>query len=177
TVEEASPADLASSDGSRARASMHLVSGRPSSAAGGARGEAFSEAAGETRPEPSRRAVSPAISWSQDPALVEMRREIHELRGLLENQLAHLAWGDLQRREPHTTELLRRLSELGLASGLCRALAEQVGPLTDEDQAWRRALGLLAHQLPVTDDDILNSGGVIALVGSTGVGKTTSVAK
>ena len=118
-----------------------------------------------------------SIYWAQDPALVDMRREIHELRGLLENQLAHLAWGDLQRRQPHTTELLRRLSELGLSSALCRGLAEQVGAVSDEDQAWRRALGLLAHQLPVTDDDILSSGGMIALVGSTGVGKTTSVAK
>ncbi|MFP5507345.1 MAG: flagellar biosynthesis protein FlhF, partial [Gammaproteobacteria bacterium] len=128
---------------------------------------------GEARVEPRK----PAITWAQDPAIVEMRREIHELRGLLENQLAHLAWGDLQRRAPHTTELLRRLSDLGLTPALCRSLAEQVGPAVDEDQAWRRALGLLAHRLPVTDDDILNTGGVVALVGSTGVGKTTTVAK
>ena len=118
-----------------------------------------------------------SIYWAQDPALVDMRKEIHELRGLLENQLAHLAWGDLQRRQPHQTELLRRLTELGLTPELCRTLVEQVGPISDEDQAWRRALGLLAHQLPVTDDDILNTGGVVALVGSTGVGKTTTVAK
>lgn len=117
------------------------------------------------------------IHWAQDPALVEMRREIHELRGLLENQLAHLAWGDLQRRQPHTTELLRRLTALGLSNDLCRALAEQAGQAGDEDQAWRRALALLAHRIRVTDDDILNTGGVIALVGSTGVGKTTTVAK
>lgn len=118
-----------------------------------------------------------SIYWAQDPALVEMRKEIHELRGLLENQLAHLAWGDMQRRHPHQTELLRRLSDLGLTTELCRVLVDQVGPVDDEDQAWRRALGLLAHQLPVTDDDILNTGGVVALVGSTGVGKTTTVAK
>ncbi len=118
-----------------------------------------------------------AIYWAQDPALVEMRREIHELRGLLENQLAHLAWGDLQRRQPQKTELLRRLTALGLSNELCRTLAEQAGEAGDEDQAWRRALGLLAHRIRVTDDDILNTGGVIALVGSTGVGKTTTVAK
>ncbi|MFN2308651.1 MAG: flagellar biosynthesis protein FlhF [Gammaproteobacteria bacterium] len=119
----------------------------------------------------------PAISWAQDPALVAMRHEIHELRGLLENQLAHLAWGDLQRRAPHTSTVLRRLSALGLSTELCRALGEQIGPTSDEDLAWRRALGLLAQQIPVTDDDILNTGGVVALVGSTGVGKTTTVAK
>ena len=141
--------------------------------AGGSNAQISPDPAPASRNDPSRS----NIYWAQDPALVEMRREIHELRGLLENQLAHLAWGDLQRRQPHTTELLRRLSELGLTPALCRSLAEQVGPVSDEDQAWRRALGLLAHQLPVTDDDILSSGGVIALVGSTGVGKTTSVAK
>lgn len=122
-------------------------------------------------------ARKPGIYWAQDPALVEMRREIHELRSLLENQLAHLAWGDLQRRQPQKTELLRRLTALGLSNDLCRSLAEQAGQAEDEDQAWRRALGLLARRIRVTDDDILNTGGVIALVGSTGVGKTTTVAK
>lgn len=117
------------------------------------------------------------ICWAQDPALVEMRREIHELRGLLENQLAQLAWGDLQRRQPQKTELLRRLAALGLSNALCRSLAEQGGQVGDEDEVWRRALGLLVQQIHVTDDDILNTGGVIALVGSTGVGKTTTVAK
>jgi flagellar biosynthesis protein FlhF len=117
------------------------------------------------------------IHWAQDPALVAMRREIQELRGLLENQLAHLAWGDLQRRQPLKTELLRRLTDLGLTPALCKLISEQVGPAEDDEQAWRRALGLLAHHLAVTDDDILTSGGVIALVGSTGVGKTTTVAK
>ena len=117
------------------------------------------------------------IHWAQDPALVAMRREIQELRGLLENQLAHLAWGDLQRRQPLRTELLRRLTDLGVTPALCKLISEQVGPVEDDDQGWRRALGLLAHHLPVTDDDILNSGGVVALVGSTGVGKTTTVAK
>lgn len=130
-------------------------------------------------PAPARAAaVSKAtVDWAQDPALVAMRQEIQEMRGLLENQLAHLAWGEMRRSRPHTTELLKRLSELGLTTALCRELAEQVGEANDEEQAWRRALGLLAHYLPVTDDDILSRGGVIALVGSTGVGKTTTVAK
>lgn len=130
-------------------------------------------------PAPARAAVASkaTVDWAQDPALVAMRQEIQEMRGLLENQLAHLAWGEMRRSRPHTTELLKRLSELGLTTALCRELAEQVGEANDEDQAWRRALGLLAHYLPVTDDDILSRGGVIALVGSTGVGKTTTVAK
>ena len=139
--------------------------------------EAYQPSAAAT-PEPARAdARKSSIYWAQDPALVEMRREIHDLRGLLENQLAHLAWGDMQRRQPIKTELLRRLTDLGLTPALCQTLADQVGPVEDDEQAWRRALGLLAHHVAVTDDDILNTGGIVALVGSTGVGKTTTVAK
>lgn len=172
-IRPAVPADLSAASATAApkpRVSQPTALKKPVAATG------YPVQAAESAQPPVETRKSP-ITWAQDPALVEMRREIHELRGLLENQLAHLAWGDLQRRAPHTTELLRRLSDLGLTAGLCRSLAEQVGPAADEDQAWRRALGLLAHRLPVTDDDILNTGGVVALVGSTGVGKTTTVAK
>jgi flagellar biosynthesis protein FlhF len=45
------------------------------------------------------------------------------------------------------------------------------------EESWRRLLGKVAVHIPVTDDDILTQGGVVALVGATGVGKTTTVAK
>ncbi|NJO12586.1 MAG: hypothetical protein HC872_03005 [Gammaproteobacteria bacterium] len=38
-------------------------------------------------------------------------------------------------------------------------------------------LGLLLKRIPVTDDGILEHGGVVAVVGPTGVGKTTTIAK
>lgn len=117
------------------------------------------------------------IVWEQDPALVEMRQEIHELRGLLENQLARLAWGELRRNRPVRADLLQRLTALGLTSDLAADLSDAADDGQDIEMAWRRALGLLAERLPVTDDDILSTGGVVALVGSTGVGKTTTVAK
>ncbi|BCO31042.1 flagellar biosynthesis protein FlhF [Thiohalobacter sp. COW1] len=117
------------------------------------------------------------IEWDHDPAIIEMRREIQEMRGLLENQLAHLAWGELNRRRPAEAGILRRLSALGLPSALCTELAQAAGETADPEQGWRRALALLAQRLPVTDDDILSQGGIVALVGSTGVGKTTTVAK
>jgi len=128
-------------------------------------------------PRPQARNPLADIEWDHDPAIIEMRREIQEMRGLLENQLAHLAWGELNRRRPAEAGILRRLSALGLPSGLCAELAEATGDAPDPEQGWRRALGLLARRLPVTDDDILSQGGIVALVGSTGVGKTTTVAK
>lgn len=117
------------------------------------------------------------IEWAQDPTLVEMRRELKTLRGMLEHQVSGLAWGDTSRRNPLRATLLRRFMELGLSPHLCQQVADSVSEDLDFDHAWRHGLGLLAHRVPVTDDDILTEGGVVALVGPTGVGKTTTIAK
>ncbi len=115
--------------------------------------------------------------WSEDPALASMRNELNSLRDLLEKQLSGLAWGDLGRRSPQRAALVRRLLELELSAGVARQIAEQVPESKDPESAWRNALGILGHRLPVTEDNILSKGGVIALVGPTGVGKTTTAAK
>jgi flagellar biosynthesis protein FlhF len=127
----------------------------------------------------SRAAKSPApeIVWSQEPSLVAMREEIKNLRGILENQLSGLAWGELRHSHPLYTRLLERLMQLGLSAELCRAIADRLSLQKDEEQNWRQALGMLAAQIPLNNDDILSHSGIVALVGPTGVGKTTSVAK
>ncbi len=115
--------------------------------------------------------------WSEDPALASMRNELNSLRDLLEKQLSGLAWGDLGRRSPQRAALVRRLLELELSAGVARQIAAQVPESKDPESAWRNALGILGHRLPVTEDNILSKGGVVALVGPTGVGKTTTAAK
>jgi len=117
------------------------------------------------------------ISWSQDPSIVEMRNEVKALRGLLENQVAHLAWGDMSRRDPNRAELLRRLNNMGVQSDLCEEMVNEVSQIKDIDRAWRRVQGCLSSRIQVTDDDILSQGGIVALVGPTGIGKTTTIAK
>jgi len=128
-----------------------------------------------TRPVPA--GASGKIVWSQDPTLTAMRGELSSLRGLLEAQLSGLAWGDLGRRHPHRAALLRKLMELDLGTALAREVVARVPESVDADVAWRTALGILAHRIGIADDDILNRGGVFALVGPTGVGKTTTIAK
>jgi flagellar biosynthesis protein FlhF len=117
------------------------------------------------------------VDWSQDPAIVEMRREMQTLRRLMENELGGLAWRDLGERRPEARELLRRLLELGLPAGMARTLTERVGEEADPDQLWRKALYLLANGLRTAEADLLDAGGVVAVVGPTGVGKTTTIAK
>lgn len=123
-------------------------------------------------PAPPRESV-----WSQEPTLVEMHNELRSLRGLLHNQLSGLAWGEEARRRPLHARLIQRLVALGLHPALARRLADQVPAGQDFDHCWRQALGLLARSLSVTGDDIIERGGVVALVGPSGVGKTTTVAK
>ncbi len=118
-----------------------------------------------------------AKSKRDEPALEEMRSELRHLRGILENQLSGLAWGEMGRGCPQRVELLRRLMNLGLSTAHCQSIANQISDYADTDQAWRQALALVTTELQVTDDDIVSQGGVIALVGPTGVGKTTTVAK
>lgn len=124
---------------------------------------------------PARRAD--VVSWSQDPALVSMREEIKQLRSLLENQLAHLAWSDRERRQPLHTGAMRRLSNMELSDDLVERVSAPTIHARDDEHAMQLALTELAATLPVAENDIFDQGGIVALVGSTGVGKTTSVAK
>lgn len=117
------------------------------------------------------------VEWLQDPLLQGMHNEIQTLRSMLETQLGGMAWRDQRLRHPARTRLLQRLLQLGLAPEVSRQLADKTVYEGDSAQHWRHALGLLARQLTVLDDDILGKGGVVALVGPTGVGKTTTVAK
>jgi flagellar biosynthesis protein FlhF len=115
--------------------------------------------------------------WSQEPTLVAMRNEITTLRGMLEQQLSGLAWGELQRKNPVRAKLIRQLLELGFGPEFIDQMMEPVDESQDFTEAWQAVLTRIAGQLPVRDDDLVMAGGVVALVGSTGVGKTTTLAK
>ena len=128
-------------------------------------------------PAPQAAARTRQLDWVQDPAIVSMREEIKQLRGLLENQLAHLAWADLKRRQPLSTAVMRRLSSMELEPSLIDRISLAAGAARNEDHAWQLALEELSASMPIADHDFLDQGGIVALLGSTGVGKTTSIAK
>jgi len=128
------------------------------------------EAAGNAR-------AAHKIEWSQDPVLVEMRQEMQTLRRMMENQLSGLSWREMGASHPNTQELFRRLMALGLSADICQSLLVQAESAESLDQGWRKALGALAGELSTTGDRLLAEGGIVALVGPTGVGKTTTIAK
>lgn len=99
--------------------------------------------------------------------------------GSLENRIDGLLWGDSLKRAPVSVALYRELIGAGFSTTLARALLDRLPEGIDRaaGSAWVR--NELVSHLPVivNDDKLLDGGGVYALVGPTGVGKTTTTAK
>jgi len=115
--------------------------------------------------------------WSQEPTLVQMRKEIASLRDMLQNQLSDLTWKDMERQSPTQMQLLKRFLHMGVEVEIAKQITAQMAGVDDLETAWRQSLGRLAAQIDLPDDDMLSEGGIFALVGPTGVGKTTTIAK
>jgi flagellar biosynthesis protein FlhF len=109
----------------------------------------------------------------------EMKNEIRAMRGMMETQLAELAWSSTQRREPQKTAVLREILAAGFSASLARYLIEKLPADKSEADSIRWVKSVLRRNLATmnNENEVLERGGVFALVGPTGVGKTTSTAK
>lgn len=109
-------------------------------------------------------------------------QELGELRGMMEEQFDSLMWHDRQRRSAVHGALTKHLFAAGLSAQLVRMLVDNL-PSGDGTQTFEQAAewaqSVLAANLPVLDseDALMERGGVFALMGPTGVGKTTTTAK
>jgi len=105
--------------------------------------------------------------------------EIAETHARLEGQMAQLAWGDAVRRQPLRARFTRELIACGYSAGLAREITRHMPEDHTLAQAQQWLMGVLAKNLHCVsaDDDIVQRGGVYALIGPTGVGKTTTTAK
>lgn len=135
------------------------------------------------QPEPPRAQAEPAGPAGNDE-LAAMRRELDSLRTMISEQgraanVAPLASSQAAAEEALDAvrkRLAERLEEFGLSSTVAASLARQSGRGKLEDN-WKRALRTLAAGLKTGDGDWATRGGVYALVGPTGSGKTTTIGK
>lgn len=118
---------------------------------------------------------APAVT----PAVENLAEEVKSIRSLIERQLVNLAWRDMKSAAPTRFDALRTLLGLGFSPRLARQLAGALPQQLDTEQALNWVRGALVHNLRAVaqGQDIISRGGVYALVGPTGVGKTTTVAK
>ncbi|TAJ81084.1 MAG: flagellar biosynthesis protein FlhF [Gallionellaceae bacterium] len=101
--------------------------------------------------------------------------EIKTMHNMLKEQMACMAWSDMQQRDPKRSTLMRDMINVGFSPALSRQLLDKMP--VNGDSAWVRRI--LAHNIRTASaaDDVVTRGGVYALVGPTGVGKTTTTAK
>jgi len=128
--------------------------------------------AAEAMPEAMTTLVHQAI---EDTARV--REDLSSLRELLETQLAALVWNDEERRQPLRARILREFTRIGVEPDVARRLIENLPEGISPEQARYLPLGLMSRSLAIADPEMSDRPSVTALVGPTGVGKTTTLAK
>jgi flagellar biosynthesis protein FlhF len=114
-------------------------------------------------------------SFNGSADISTMARELKTVRAMLENQLSGLAWGQTEQNDPAKVNLIKRLVQLGIGWDLSQNLVNELPAINE--QAWSKILRSIESKIPLEERDILEKGGIVALVGPTGVGKTTTIAK
>jgi flagellar biosynthesis protein FlhF len=107
----------------------------------------------------------------------DMMNELRSMKGLIEERFGALAFMEKLQRQPARARLTQKLLESGFSPALIRKMAESLPAEAGDELAW--AAGVLERNLITGEAEpaLEDQGGVYALVGSTGVGKTTSTAK
>jgi flagellar biosynthesis protein FlhF len=106
-----------------------------------------------------------------------MQRELQVMRRMLETGLAGMTWNDKRLREPLRARVLEELTAMDIAPDVAMTLAELTPQRTTLDNPSHIPLALLAKHLPIVNDPTCVAGGITAVVGPTGAGKTTTIAK
>jgi flagellar biosynthesis protein FlhF len=106
--------------------------------------------------------------------------ELTSMRGMMEEHFAGLMWGDRQRRSPARAALTKHLFAAGFSAQLVQMMVDNLPEDIDNmDGGMEWVRSVLESNLPVMEDEdaLMERGGVFALMGPTGVGKTTTTAK
>jgi flagellar biosynthesis protein FlhF len=108
---------------------------------------------------------------------VDMVNELRSMKGMIEERFGALAFMEKLQREPRQALLAQKLMDCGFTPGLTRKLVEALPASAPDELAW--ASHVLERNLLTGEaaPPLESLGGVFALIGSTGVGKTTSTAK
>ncbi|WP_329891752.1 flagellar biosynthesis protein FlhF [Stenotrophomonas sp. SMYL11] len=135
------------------------------------------EAAGEASPAPMLAPAPVLTVVAQDDAEIrQLRQEVAGMRQVIEREMNRFT-DERLRGCPVRATALDLMDEYGFDAGLARDVAMQIPLETEAHRGRGLMLGLISRKLPIAPVDPLEEGGVIALVGPTGAGKTTTIAK
>ncbi|MBD9368286.1 flagellar biosynthesis protein FlhF [Xanthomonas sp. XNM01] len=133
-------------------------------------------AAAERAAAPALAAVPALPTANSDAQLDQMRDELAQMRQMIEREM-HRLTDERLRGSPVRLQAMELMDDYGFDAGITRDVVLQLPADTAEHRGRGLMLGLISRRLPVCPVDPLSQGGVIALVGPTGAGKTTTIAK
>lgn len=123
--------------------------------------------------------AAPAAAEPPAAMTTAMMDELRALRRIVEQQMAGFAWAEYARQQPGMTELLRQMLDAGFSPKLSNEWLAGIDAAASPEAAMEQLKHAAEQQLQVLGGprDLVDEGGVFALVGPTGVGKTTTAAK
>jgi flagellar biosynthesis protein FlhF len=130
------------------------------------------------RPVPAP-VLAPPVEAPSSEREESLLREIHSMRGMIEDKLDGMSRHDKPGSNPLRSQLLRPMLGAGFSARLAQDILAQLPEGSDLASGMDFVKAELARQLPILEDEnaMMDAGGVYALTGPTGVGKTTTTAK
>jgi len=120
-----------------------------------------------------------APSLAQAAPMQNISGELNALKEMIEDRFNMLAWLGTSRTNPLQSNLMLKLIRAGYSPALVRSVLERLPGEGGPAEAVRWVLDVLARNLKTADSatSMCDEGGVVSLMGATGVGKTTTAAK
>ena len=120
---------------------------------------------------------APANSLNDNTDIAKIGEEVASLRKLLEHQVSGLMWQEMERKEPIRAMVIKWLTKAGFSDDIADQLASYIPEDASSTEVQQYIQALLQDKIYIGKNEILSQGGAIALLGPTGVGKTTTIAK
>ncbi|PKF62932.1 flagellar biosynthesis protein FlhF [Psychromonas sp. psych-6C06] len=120
---------------------------------------------------------APPSSRNDNTDMAKIGAEVASLRKLLEHQVSGLMWQEMERKEPIRAMIIKWLTKAGFSEDIADQLASYIPEDASSTEVQQYIQALLQDKIYIGKNEILSQGGAIALLGPTGVGKTTTIAK
>ena len=123
--------------------------------------------------------AAPGAVPAQPQAQANIANELSALKSMIEDRFNMLTWLGTSRNNPMQSNLMLKLIRAGYSPTLVRSVLERLPADGSAADSVRWVMDVLTRNLKITDGGagIGDEGGVVALIGATGVGKTTTAAK
>jgi flagellar biosynthesis protein FlhF len=108
--------------------------------------------------------------------LTAILNEMREMRRSVESQLTTISWSNMSAAK---SKLLNKLLDTGFSASISRQIVERLPSNLNDAESLKWIKTVLAKNLNTleSETEVLDQGGIFALIGPTGAGKTTTMAK